>query len=391
MLPAPPLKRMPQLDGVRGIAILFVLISHWISPTIGMTLPWGTMGVRTFFVLSGFLITGILLRGRSDIDSGHQSVGFTIKQFYARRCLRIFAVYYLFLFVRIVFFDQDTDRWQWDVLYLSNFHDILVTNGPGLHLWSLAVEEQFYIIWPILVLTIPQRLMLPAMWAIIITAVATRVGLATTDMPYLCVKKFTLTCADALALGGVVACLHFRQGGSSADLQRVCRWTTVVGLPLFIIAIATVHLWGKENFAYISTAHTSFALLATAALIPAIDGYGGVIGRTLSWKPLMWIGTISYGLYLIHMDAMRVVVGLMSWADLEFQGSFLIVGLMKLVCYTVTAFSMAAISWYAFELPINSLKRHFPMRKPAGEATQHAEAKQWSDSGRAEIPLTKES
>lgn len=356
-----------------------------------MTLPWGTMGVRTFFVLSGFLITGILLRARNDVDSGHQSIGFTMRQFYIRRSLRIFAVYYLFLFIRIVFFNQDTDRWQWDVLYLSNFHDILVTGGTGLHLWSLAVEEQFYLIWPVLILTVPHRQMLPVMWGIIGVAIATRVGLASMDVPYLIVKKFTLTCMDALSLGAVIACLHYRYGPGCAQLQQLRRWSTVAGLPLFVIAIAALHLQGKQGFAYVATAHTGFALLACAALIPAIEGYLGVTGRMLSWKPLMWTGTISYGLYLFHMDAMRVVAGLVSMAGLQLPSSVVVGGVMKLTLFTVTAFSMAALSWYSFELPINRLKRYFPMRRPATPAPAPTEPEQQAAKGGFEITAAKES
>jgi peptidoglycan/LPS O-acetylase OafA/YrhL len=88
-----------QLNGIRAIAIFGVFLAHFITPTIGMTLPYGSMGVRLFFVLSGFLITSILLKARELVQSKEQTFLFTLRQFYIRRALRIFCVYYAWIFV----------------------------------------------------------------------------------------------------------------------------------------------------------------------------------------------------------------------------------------------------------------------------------------------------
>jgi len=238
------IKRMPQLDGLRGIAIFFVLIAHWITPAIGMTLPYGTIGVRLFFVLSGFLITGILLRAKNEMESGGQTIGFTLRHFYARRSLRIVAVYYLYLFITIVFFNLHAERWLWDFAYISNYYDIFLNDGKGLHYWSLAVEEQFYLVWPFVVLMVPGRVLLKTFWSVIAIAILIRIGLAVVDVEYLKVKKLTLTCMDALGLGAVISYLLMRDGPGAASLRAMCRWTAVSGGTLFVASIVVLHISG---------------------------------------------------------------------------------------------------------------------------------------------------
>jgi len=163
----------PQLDGLRAIAVTFVLIHHWISPRLG----FGIIGVQLFFVLSGFLITGILLRERRGVESGRQSIGFSVRQFYARRFLRIFPLYYACLALFVVL-----DRFEirkslvWFACYLSNVFFFLKGEfgGPFSHFWSLAVEEQFYLFWPWIVLLAPRKRLLAILVGAIVLAPLTR-------------------------------------------------------------------------------------------------------------------------------------------------------------------------------------------------------------------------
>lgn len=157
--PASALSHMKQLDGLRAIAVLSVLYYHFYSNA----LPFGIMGVRLFFVLSGFLITGILLQCRRLAETGGQSSLFTLRRFYIRRFLRIFPLFYLVLLVSAVINLQGfRDGLWWHAAYLSNVYFAAGGNaGATIHFWSLSVEEQFYLIWPWLILYVPRAWLPP--------------------------------------------------------------------------------------------------------------------------------------------------------------------------------------------------------------------------------------
>src|SRR5262245_37043382 len=174
--PGRQLAYMKQLDALRGVAIVAVLIEHFLPEDHFLRgLPWGGMGVQLFFVLSGYLITLILLDGRAAVTAG-QDQWHILRNFYARRFLRIFPIYYLVLGVTallgVVVVRQ---LFSWVFTYMSNVY--FVFNGPRemvFHLWSLAVEEQFYLIWPWLILLLPRAALLPVILTAIIAAPLTR-------------------------------------------------------------------------------------------------------------------------------------------------------------------------------------------------------------------------
>src|SRR5689334_6993090 len=154
---APSLKYMPQLDALRALAVLAVMVHHFLPvdrfiPPDYITL--GFLAVRLFFVLSGFLITGILLSYRSDTRDN------ALRRFYLRRVLRIFPIYYLTLFIALALQVRAIQLGAfWHLTYLSNyvapFHPEWM--GPASHFWTLAVEEQFYFVWPFIVLFVPRK------------------------------------------------------------------------------------------------------------------------------------------------------------------------------------------------------------------------------------------
>jgi peptidoglycan/LPS O-acetylase OafA/YrhL len=217
---------MPQLDTLRCFAVLGVLVSHlwWQSPLpwIFAPLSWGHMGVQLFFVLSGFLITGILLDGRRRVDAGETTPRFFARQFYARRFLRIFPVYYLTLVV-LVALDFGRVRDFAPILfgYVSNLY-VSVTGewiGHFSHLWSLAVEEQFYVVWPFLILLLPRRMFLPLLLVVILLAPATRAAIVSVvsldDLErggWAEPTAFTTSSLDCLGLGALLAVVGQRGG-----------------------------------------------------------------------------------------------------------------------------------------------------------------------------------
>ncbi|MCA9796198.1 MAG: acyltransferase, partial [Candidatus Eremiobacteraeota bacterium] len=156
------LRYLPQLDGLRALAVAFVLWHH-LSRGLWTTawLAWGWFGVRLFFVLSGFLITRILVRERERVLAEEITRKEALVNFYARRSLRIFPVYYTYVLIdtiiRMVVFHQDCPALGWYLVYVQNFGFAAGLPAVNLHLWTLAVEEQFYWFWPLVVLFLPAR------------------------------------------------------------------------------------------------------------------------------------------------------------------------------------------------------------------------------------------
>ena len=163
---------MPQLDGLRALAVAGVAWHHWAPPRYHYGLPWGS-GVSLFFVLSGFLITGLLLDARAAAAASAESSPFRVwRNFYARRALRLFPLYYVVLAAvtagGIVRLDED---FAWHFFYATNYYVIGRGEWIGFpsHLWTLAVEEQFYLGWPLLVLLVPLRRMLASLLLVTLT------------------------------------------------------------------------------------------------------------------------------------------------------------------------------------------------------------------------------
>ncbi len=191
---------MPQLDGIRAIAAGLVVFSHFFPPsTVHDATNWGYVGVRLFFVLSGFLITGILLDAREITATPRAEI---LKNFYARRALRIFPIYYLTLFVLIgIGYLVNASEIAAYLTYTANWY--IIWHGPddlqAVHFWSLAVEEQFYVVWPWLILLLPRRYVLPAIIAAICLAVAVRFTLVMQRTSVIAITFNTVGCLDALA------------------------------------------------------------------------------------------------------------------------------------------------------------------------------------------------
>jgi peptidoglycan/LPS O-acetylase OafA/YrhL len=224
---------MKQLDGLRALAVLFTLAAHFL-PTDQPgwdVLPWGQWGVRLFFVLSGFLITSILLRLRP-AESGGET-WFPIRQFYVRRFLRIFPVFYATLLVTAVLNIKPVrSTFFWHLTYLSNiyFARLGAFNGPVTHFWSLAVEEQFYLFWPWLMVFLPARALRPAIAITILLGPLTRLAGYLAGYNSVSYGMFTTSCLDTLGAGALLALLADARFGDRVLKEKFLAWSLRVGL-----------------------------------------------------------------------------------------------------------------------------------------------------------------
>lgn len=357
---------VPALDGVRGLAICMVFLYHVplglpaISgfpdlkyPLHLFSLFWS--GVDVFYVLSGFLITNILIATRD-------SDGY-LRRFYVRRVLRIFPLFYTTL---LLYFglggvlgalgagEQHGQLWYW--LYLQNWVQALdALPQPALsHYWSLAIEEQFYLVWPLaLFLVRSKKVGLRVCAGIVVATLVARVVLCAQGASTQFLHFATVTRADSLAWGGLLAF-----SGYVVEREQLERWGRLglVVAPTGVLAAAACHprspLWGNpvmQTLGYTMLGGTVVALIAVAVLRPS-----SFFARQLSRPSLRLLGKYSYGVYVFHWPVIRVASKYFrEWTPSPFLG----------VTYVVTVVFMTAIlswlSWTLVEAPMLSLKRYF--------------------------------
>ena len=365
----------PALDGLRGIAILLVLLHHFtiLEPTTAVE-GWlanialiGWSGVDLFFVLSGFLITGILVDAR-DSDRYFTS-------FYARRTLRIFPLYYLVVFLSMIVLPRFP---QWyDLLagsgapreqlpywlYLTNF--AVAERDRFLHgvldiAWSLAIEEQFYVVWAVVVWLCPPRALGWVCGALMVAAPVARSIALANDAHSVDVYVLPFYRADALATGALLAWMVRHKGTSMLrTLALPVGMVAAIGVAIVCMIDGESWWWGAtmQRAGYSLLALTGAGMLAAAVTRPSDSAWP----RMLSAGWLRAFGKYSYCLYLIHLPVMRSVREYMLAPE-----EFVLVGspwLGQILFYglaTAPAFAIAWISWRVFESPILRLKRRFP-------------------------------
>ncbi|MEO5959741.1 MAG: acyltransferase [Opitutaceae bacterium] len=349
-------EHMPQLDGLRAVAFVWVAVSHWTPHFLSKALPWGT-GVQLFFVLSGFLITGILLRARP-ADLGI-SLASALKVFYARRMLRIFPLYYGVLALCLLFAVEPIfQTWPWHVSYLSNFYYTWHPHGadvsdPFLHLWSLSVEEQFYLLWPLVVLVASPRVLPGILIASIVGSTVFRVSIAHLAPGLASIRYLTPSCLDALAVGGLIAYAKHTAGPTGVrKIARVFLWLGLAGLVLAIWGLSPLVGQGDAT----RVGHTFLVIVYGALVAQGALGFGGITGQFLRFQPVLYLGKISYGLYVYHYFAPLILVRLakpFGWDPGLWPRAAVV------LAYSGFTLLAAMASWHLYEFPINRLKRHF--------------------------------
>jgi peptidoglycan/LPS O-acetylase OafA/YrhL len=372
---------VPALDGLRGVAVLLVLAFHFAHidgeggaverALLGATRS-GWAGVDLFFVLSGFLITGILLDARG--GSGY------FRSFYLRRVLRIFPLYYAYLAVLFLLLPAllpavdvkaETQGWLWS--YLGN---VLFAREGGFqaspytgHFWSLAVEEQFYLLWPFLVWLLPRRRLAWLCLGLAAGAFALRFAIHRTTFNATAAYVLTPARMDALAMGALVA-IAAREPGWWPRLRRAAPWVLVAaGLAVGAVWAAEGGFFGGDPVVQV----WGFGPLAAgfaAVLVLAVDGGGSSpLSRGLTRPVLRTAGKYSYGLYVLHYPVFLLLEagGLTAAVVAGKLGSRLAgVTAFTAIAGAVT-FAGAFLAWHGVEKRLLRWKDRVPYgRAPAG-------------------------
>jgi peptidoglycan/LPS O-acetylase OafA/YrhL len=344
------MKKIPQLDAVRGLAVLWVLLHNTDNyPALHLQAISGKgwMGVDLFFVLSGFLITGILIDTK-------RSEGY-FRNFYARRCLRIWPLYYsalLFMFVIVPMlrpseahnvFDARSSPWWAYVVFLQNFLVPIPTRATGLLgvTWSLAVEEQFYLIWPLVVRFCTESQLRKVALTVICVSPVLRFYLS---MHQVNLYSNTFCRLDGLMAGAFLA-LVVRSSGFVPSKFLTGVWVTfLVSAPLALMIDDFDAKW--IVFSLTALASVSFVYLALFSPQRWLQSI-------LTNRFIVYTGTISYGIYLLEKIPLDVVK--------EFhldKHPFLALPLTAAATYAA-----ATMSWFLLEKPILKLKRFFETGK----------------------------
>jgi len=344
---------LTQLDALRAIAVLGVMLHHSVPERFkGLTGYASAGGVKLFFVLSGFLITGILLRARHLVDRERETRPAALVRFYARRALRIFPLYYLVVLAGLAI-DVEPVRRALVPLVTFTFNLHMVRQGwyePNYaHFWSLSVEQQFYMVWPWVVLLLPRRWLLPAALLMIATSPVYRFAYGTFGDPNLlglAAYISTWSSLDALGFGALLAMAR-REAWGPALYRAVKRF----GVPLALAAIVLIVTSGSLR-ADLLMYDTASGVVFLWLIWTAADGFTGVTGRVLEWKPLLHIGTVSYGAYVYHPFVPEFCI----WAAAALGWTLLANAWVVAAMTFGVTLAVATLSWRYIEAPINRIK-----------------------------------
>lgn len=367
---------LPELDGIRGTAILLVIYYHagqfvpngWFQHAYVLASILGWCGVDLFFVLSGFLITGILLDTRESPDY--------FRSFYGRRAVRIFPLYWLFLllyfhaaiplahhFGKWPEISSDGEIWFWT--YLTNWRAAWGYEYKNIsHFWTLAIEEQFYLVWPAVVFFARRRSIRWVCLALIAGALLARGWWHDPDgRPLL---SATPMWVDSLALGALAAFLmrdpYWR--------PKLAGWTGKAAVVSLLLLLGV--FWLARDSAiptdarapYVSTyGLTLLGVLFTCLVLRCALKQGVRFRSLMRWRPLRRMGKYSYCIYVVHLPISYYCIRggnlLRAWTGPRFN---IALSLLTTAACVALSYGVALISWNLLERRFLELKKYFPYR-----------------------------
>ena len=372
---------MPALDGIRGVAILLVMVCHFtriMDPNTPSQLFFsnlteaGWIGVDLFFVLSGFLITGILLDSR---DSANYFFSF-----YMRRILRIFPLYYTACFVYLVILPLVQNHlgrltsvhlipsdqvWFW--AYAANWGQA-VRGRPFnalVHFWSLAIEEQFYLVWPLVVRVTSKRTFARLCLALVLVSQLLRLVLYLKGFSLFVIFQITVTRLDGLALGALTA-LAVRDEWWLARVASCLKY--LIPLPLVVLVVLGIVSGGfsqTKGPLVILFSPLLLAVMFAGILISAIVRRGSKLETYLRVPWLRSCGKYSYAMYVFHLPLMMIVEHQNKHYFLKAAINAIpgVARILVVVGYVIVSslltYVVARLSWWALESHFINLKRHF--------------------------------
>lgn len=361
---------LPGLDGVRAIAVLMVIVHHSLYQSNHTTLSQnilqhiagqGWIGVDLFFVLSGFLITGILMDVRNPTHA--------LRNFYARRILRIVPVYVVFLLFSLWIAPRigvlsptesvklhETQIWYWtySVNILISLHSWSAISFALSHLWSLAVEEQFYLLWPFVVLALSPIAIRRTTVACIVAAELFRVLVILSGAGGQVNYVMLPARMDSLAAGAFLACA-FRDPLLWSRVLRARGAIAACSVAVITAIIAFKHTIANQDPLEQLVAFPAIVALASVAIASAVGSTGWLTNRQLRF-----VGKISYGMYIWHVFVIRAIQNIVSSPKSNSPNALWSEYAIFVIGTIAVTMLVAFVSWQVVEQPILRLKRFAP-------------------------------
>lgn len=338
-------ERSYQLDSIRALGLFAVIFQHTVNPKGPIAADVPPLALTLFFVLSGFLITGILLDARARAEAQSVSRGGVLRRFYIRRFLRIFPLYYGVILVAVLLGEPSTRKYFFEmVTYQTNF--LLAREGhniaPITPFWSLSVEEHFYMAWPMIALFTSRRMMWASAVIMVIGSVVCRGYLAFHGAPYATITMPTYSALDGIAIGCILAIVY--RDTTQTQREPWIQRALLYGGLLLLVRIGMMKLGGYNRV--VNTLHTfPFALVSVWIVDRAARD---MLPRFFSWRWLARIGVMTYAGYAVHRYVMH-------YLGYDYER-----GLHVFVPVLLISVLIANISWVCFESPLNNLKRFWP-------------------------------